>query len=240
MTQERRFFTSNQLKVFAMACMLLDHMWATVVPGNEWMTCVGRIAFPIFAFELAEGCRRTHDRRAYALRLLVLALLSEVPFDMVAGGSFVYLFHQNVIFTLLLGLLACRCLDRCRTARGLRRLPPLLGTLGLAAVATLLMTDYGGAGVLLVCLFYLTDGRTWAGRAAQAAGLFYLSQFVLIGQCYTVLGLEIQQECFSLLALPLLWLYNGRRGRKSRPLQLAAYVFYPAHLLVLGALYMAR
>lgn len=239
MTQERRFFTSNQLKLIALACMLLDHMWATVVPGAEWMTCVGRIAFPIFAFELAEGCRRTHDRRAYARRLLVWALLSEIPFDTVAGGVLVYPFHQNVLFTLLLGLCACTCADRCRAARGLRRLPPLLGALGLAALATLCMTDYGGAGVLLVLLFYLTAGRPW-GRWAQAAGLFYLSQFVLIGQYYTVCGLEIQQECFSLLALPLLWLYNGQRGRKSLPLQLAAYAFYPAHLAVLGALYMAR
>ena len=51
----RRFFTANQLKAIAMFCMLLDHMWATIVPGREWMTCVGRIAFPIFAFELAQG-----------------------------------------------------------------------------------------------------------------------------------------------------------------------------------------
>lgn len=49
------FFTANQLRAIALFCMLLDHMWATIVPGREWMTCVGRIAFPIFAFELAQG-----------------------------------------------------------------------------------------------------------------------------------------------------------------------------------------
>lgn len=56
----RRFFTANQLKAIALFCMLLDHMWATIVPGREWMTCVGRIAFPIFAFELAQGYTHTH------------------------------------------------------------------------------------------------------------------------------------------------------------------------------------
>ena len=66
----RRFFTANQLKAIALFCMLLDHMWATIVPGREWMTCVGRIAFPIFAFELAQGYTHTHDLRAYAKRLL--------------------------------------------------------------------------------------------------------------------------------------------------------------------------
>ena len=113
----RRFFTANQLKAIALFCMLLDHMWATIVPGREWMTCVGRIAFPIFAFELAQGYTHTHDLRAYAKRLLLLAVVSEVPFDMVAGGTYFYPWHQNVAWTLLAGLWACHCADRCRTAR---------------------------------------------------------------------------------------------------------------------------
>ena len=112
----RRFFTANQLKAIALFCMLLDHMWATIVPGREWMTCVGRIAFPIFAFELAQGYTHTHDLRAYAKRLLLLAVVSEVPFDMVAGGTYFYPWHQNVAWTLLAGLWACHCADRCRTA----------------------------------------------------------------------------------------------------------------------------
>lgn len=99
----RRFFTANQLKAIALFCMLLDHMWATIVPGREWMTCVGRIAFPIFAFELAQGYTHTHDLRAYAKRLLLLAVVSEVPFDMVAGGTYFYPWHQNVAWTLLAG-----------------------------------------------------------------------------------------------------------------------------------------
>ena len=59
-----RFFTANQLKAIALFCMLLDHMWATIVPGREWMTCVGRIAFPIFAFELAGPGLYPHPRPA--------------------------------------------------------------------------------------------------------------------------------------------------------------------------------
>ena len=124
----RRFFTANQLKAIALFCMLLDHMWATIVPGREWMTCVGRIAFPIFAFELAQGYTHTHDLRAYAKRLLLLAVVSEVPFDMVVGGTYFYPWHQNVAWTLLAGLWACHCADRCRTAPTLpEKLPPLLG-----------------------------------------------------------------------------------------------------------------
>ena len=207
----RRFFTANQLKAIALFCMLLDHMWATIVPGREWMTCVGRIAFPIFAFELAQGYTHTHDLRAYAKRLLLLAVVSEVPFDMVAGGTYFYPWHQNVAWTLLAGLWA-----------------------------GLLLTDYGTAGVVIILLFRLTRGGGWRSCLAQAVGLFVVSQYMLIGQVYPVGPFEIQQECFALLALPLIWLYNGQHGRKNKALQHAAYAFYPAHLLVLGMLFMAK
>lgn len=162
----RRFFTANQLKAIALFCMLLDHMWATIVPGREWMTCVGRIAFPIFAFELAQGYTHTHDLRAYAKRLLLLAVVSEVPFDMVAGGTYFYPWHQNVAWTLLAGLWACHCADRCRTAPTLpEKLPPLLGLLAALLLPGLLLTDYGTAGVVIILLFRLTRGA--AGAAAS-------------------------------------------------------------------------
>ena len=214
----RRFFTANQLKAIALVCMLVDHLWATLVPGREWMTCIGRIAFPIFAFELAQGYIHTRDLRGYAKRLALLAVVSEVPFDMVAGGTYFYPWHQNVAWTL----------------------PPLLGLLTALLLPGLLLTDYGTAGVVMILLFWLTRRGGWRCCAAQAAGLFVICQYMLIGQVYLVGPFEIQQECFALLALPLLWLYNGQHGRKSKPLQYAAYAFYPVHLLVLGILFMAK
>ena len=60
-----------QLKIIAMVCMLLDHMWAALPAQGDWMTCVGRLAFPIFAFQIAEGYVRTRDAKAYRRRLLL-------------------------------------------------------------------------------------------------------------------------------------------------------------------------
>ena len=83
-------------------------------------------------------------------------------------------------------------------------------------------------------------GLACAANIGSAATLIGNPQNMLIGQVYLVGPFEIQQECFALLALPLIWLYNGQHGRKNKALQHAAYAFYPAHLLVLGMLLMAK
>ena len=79
--------SANGLRLLAMAGMLLDHIWGTLVSGGLWMTCVGRLVFPLYAFQLTEGVFHTHDRKSYFKRLLMFALLSEIPFNyMIAGG----------------------------------------------------------------------------------------------------------------------------------------------------------
>ena len=147
---------ANQLRVLAMFLMLLDHLWATLVPGNFWMTYLGRAAFPIFAFQISEGFFHSSDRRRYAKRLFLFALLSEVPFDLIYGGTMLYPFHQNVMFTLLLGLLACCVIDRARGERTARAtLRGALSVAGILLLSLIGMVDYGWKGVMTVVAFYL-------------------------------------------------------------------------------------
>ena len=120
MKQTKFDISSAGLHILAMALMLCDHLWATVIPGNNWLTCIGRLAFPIFAFMLVEGYFHTHDLKRYALRLLLFALISEIPFNLFYISYPFFPFHQNVMFTLLLGLLAIRQIDLLRSAENSR------------------------------------------------------------------------------------------------------------------------
>ena len=237
----KRFSLSAcQLKLLAMALMLTDHLWATVVPGNMWMTYLGRMAFPIFAFQVAEGYCRTADWKAYARRLLFFALLSEVPFDLMYISGWFFPFHQNVMFTLLLGLLGIRALDTCRTNCSVRNiLLTACKVLGVLLLGTLLMVDYSWQGVATVMLF-------WAARHSrfekflQVLFLFLLNQVFFNGHYweFSLFGhsFMFMTQCFALGALIPSWLYDGRKGYSARCFQLAGYAFYPLHMFLLYAL----
>ena len=96
--------SSAGLHLLAMGLMLCDHLWATVVPGNDWLTDIGRLAFPIFAFMTVEGYFHTSNLKKYVLRLLAFAIISEIPFNLMLGSRLFYPIHQNVLWTFLLGI----------------------------------------------------------------------------------------------------------------------------------------
>ena len=241
MRKSIRFLDSNMLRALACILMLCDHMWATIVPGNEWLTWIGRLAFPIFAFQIAEGFLHTSDFRKYAIRLLSFGLISEIPFDLVYGGTILYPFHQNVMFTLLLGLLAVKALDNAKEKHTVKAW--LAGVL-LAALcclgAAVTFTDYGALGVATVIMFYLCREFRFAWTAQL--GFMILFNFILFTGEFiplTVLGhtFELQTQGFAVFALIPIWLYNGRKGVSSKALQYGFYAFYPVHLLVLYLLF---
>ncbi len=232
--------TSMFLHIAAMFLMLCDHLWATVVPGNNWLTCIGRIAFPIFAFLIVEGYFHTKNFKKYILRLLVFALLSELPFDLVAGGTMFYPFHQNVLWSFLISLGLIHLNERARhTEKWSLRILTAVLTVLLGSVAGLLtMVDYYHAGILTVLAFYFFRGRRWWNFLLQLFSLAYINLELLGGLGYelSLFGQSffLPQQGFALLALIPIWLYRGQQGPHSKPLQFLYYAFYPLHLLILG------
>ncbi len=234
------------LHLLAMTFMLMDHLWATLLPAQMWLTHVGRLAFPIFAFLAVEGYFHTRSFKRYVLRMLLFAVLSEVSFDLMYSGTVFYPVHQNVIWTLLLGLLGIRLMEAAR-AKGKRWLYILtcaaVIVLGVA-LGTLGMVDYYGAGVLTVFVFYFFRERKWWCLLGQLAALYWLNVAVLGGQMYpvAVFGREIElcEQGLALLALVPIRLYHGWQGHHSKAFQYACYAFYPAHMLVLALLTMIQ
>lgn len=230
--------TAFSLRCIAMGLMLLDHMWATVVPGNDWMNYLGRLAFPIFAFQIAEGYRHTRNFRRYCQRLLIFALVSEIPFNLMVSGSPVYPFHQNVLFTFLLGLAAIHTLDGLRRDDALRPRLTAIGKLfGILLAAVLGFPDYGMLGVLTVVMFYLLRDVPHV-KLCQFLAMLLIHGFGYDGQTIPLLGGAVQfpVQAFAVFALIPIWLYNGRRGPGGKWVQLAFYAFYPAHMLILALL----
>lgn len=173
MMQKR--LNSLTLKFLAMALMLCDHLWATVIPGNGWLTAVGRLAFPIFAFQIAQGFVHTRSVKKYLGRLFLWALISKIPFNLMYGGAVFYPFHQNVLFTFCLALLLLSLLDRAEKRS--RILFFLLVPVTFAAgylLGMVTMVDYYGYGVLTVLVFWLAD-RLPHPWIFQLAGLWVIN-----------------------------------------------------------------
>ena len=234
--QRVRVLNGFHLKLIAICTMFIDHMGHTLFPGVMWLRCIGRIAFPIFCFLIAEGCVYTHDRKKYALRLLVFALLSEIPFNLMTGGWVWNPYDQNVLWTLLAGALVCWLMDWALKRRAASSFV-LTGAVMVAAywLLELLNTDYGGWGMLLVAMFYgihRAPGGAVSKMIAQAFGLVLFSIAVMGG----VLSIEL----WSLWALVPIWLYNGQRGFPNKAVQYGFYAFYPVHILLLSLIAMYR
>lgn len=250
------FLTGFALKIIALISMVIDHTlkagfihqgtlmeWFGMdIPGSyrliTFIEALGRLAFPIFAFMIAEGLRHTRSRRRYITQLLLFGVVSELPFDLVLvplGMEDVpwYAFLSpitdlNVFFTLALGALGIALTDHLAK----NEMPKALLFLPAAACAligALFNVDYSLFGVLMIYSAYFLKGRAiqLLGMAAIQFVLYfgYLTNWTFALSSYVVV--LYLAACIPLL---LLALYNGQRGRKCKWL---FYIFYPAHLTLL-------
>lgn len=169
---------------------------------------IGRISFPIFCFLLVEGFHYTSNRKKYALRLFLFALLSEIPFDLALQGTFLEFSYQNVMFTLLFGFLTLWAMEKVKAIHP--GLSLILAGLGLL-VGYFFHADYNWKGIVLILILHV---------------FYYYSVEKTIAGCLALLW-----EPMACLAFIPLNLYNHQKGRRSP--KYFFYLFYPTHLLVL-------
>ncbi len=239
MTGRQKGLTGSALKLIAIGCMLIDHIaWAFVptfsLPGAVMHT-FGRITAPVMCFMLAEGYRHTRNVRRYALRLLIFAAVSYLPFVYFESGSLPTLdtmFTMNMIYTLfccLLGLWADEHLEGWKktAAIGLLGAMTLIGDWPvLAMIFTLNFARNRGNWKRIVYVLGVT-----AGAFAVMLGLEYSAA----GMNWYAVLLTALPQMGVLLAVPLLQRYNGEKGKNVGGKWLF-YWFYPVHLTVLGIL----
>ncbi len=229
--------SGTALKWLAVISMLVDHIGASCLEAGVlsstlvlrladggWgiyrldriMRLFGRLAFPIYCFLLVEGFLHTHDLRAYIRRMLIFAIISEIPFDWAFFRTPFYWGHQNVYWTLLFGLCGMACLRKFSDEETSRRWLWVAGTLGCVIIAGVMRTDYDVTGVLIILVLYLL--REHRTRQCLAGALM------------------TAYEITAPIAFIPVWFYSGERGYCPRYIARFFYIFYPAHLLVLGCI----
>ena len=231
---------SFTLKIIAIIFMLCDHLWATIVPGNDWLTCLGRIAFPIFAFQIAEGFKHTKNFNKYLLRMFIFALISEIPFNLMMGGTIIYPFHQNVLFSFCISLIFLNIMEKAKQKSKKKYIiTSILSTIFGFLIGTITMVDYFGFGILTVFVFYWFKDLKH-GRIFEILGMIIINVYLLQGQDISINLFKhtfyFPQQAFALFSLLPIFLYNGKKGIQNKFTKYLFYVFYPLHMLILSLL----
>ena len=222
----------NQLKLIAVVSMLVDHVAFSFIGNGSYlywvMRALGRIAFPIYAFLLVEGFCHTRNLQKYAVRLLICAVISEIPYNYMISGNFLYAGMQNIFWTLLLGLLMMQCqkqaVIRCPGTVGKQL--QLVVIVMFCAIAWMFKVDYDFRGIMLIgllCWFY--------GDLTQMCIVGLIWMVVTMGSLNMV-GLLLTAGYAA--AFFLIRHYDGTRGAWNG--KAFFYAFYPVHLLILDVM----
>ena len=239
---QKRGLSQEGLKLIACITMLLDHIGAVTVMAclenatganqgalldlYEVLRLIGRLAFPIYCFLLAEGSAHTRNPKRYGLRLAVCAVISELPYDIALRGSFNWQ-HQNVMVTLFLGFCALEVMKRSS-----KPVLKLLVSVPFMLLAEFAGGDYGAEGIMLVVLFALT-GNMPRRNLAQLLGMWLIFSPGHAMFLNWLGGFSVTMQEWAVLAILPIALYDGRKVTKSKAVQWGFYLFYPVHLLAL-------
>lgn len=251
--------TQLSLKLVALLSMLMDHLAKVLLSTGIFsdalgvsmdlylrtmMIAVGRLAFPIFAWFTAEGCKKTKDPKKYLLRMLIFAILSEIPFRLCFYGRVASFTTSNVLFTFLFAACAIFAAQWLQTKRIPYPFAVMVPSVAAMVICWVQYTDYNAWGCALVLLLYYMPNEK--GRLLALGSWITLFQLIwkgsnggtltwISGNDYNLL----LQWVVEMLAVLFLAAYNGEKGSDKPWAKWLFYVFYPVHLLLLYLIRMA-
>ena len=222
------------LKIIACITMFMDHISYAIPEKTYWLNYIGRLSFPIFAFQVSEGYTHTKNLKKYIFRLLLFASISQIPYmlfyNLITPNTLVL----NVIFTLLLGLISITIYDKYNKYVG------FISAIYFGIIAQVSHCDYGFYGVAIIFLFYVfRNNKILLTVGFEITSIIYYGYHILK---YYSKGTAIVTKAFQLywpfavstmLAIVPILLYNKKKGPNTKHL---LYLFYPLHLLLIYAL----
>lgn len=225
--------TAFTLKIIAMISMVLDHVKYAIPSTKNFATIyLGRIAFPIFAFLIAEGFIHTHSRPKYMLKMLAFAIISQIPFHAFADEIAHATTNLNVLFTFEIALLGLCTIEFFNNTQS-NGILKILNYLSVSIILT----------VILIITYFIHPDYTWFGVSVVWVFYLFRNSKILTSLSYTILLLlyyysageihNYKMIICSLISLIFICLYNGEQGKK---LKYFFYFFYPVHLVILYVL----
>ena len=230
--------TSFGLKIIAIISMVIDHLGDAWFGRTTGMNLIGRLSFPIFAFQISEGYIHTKNLKKYFLRLFIFALISQIPF-MLFRSTFTTGFSLNIFFTLFFGLFTIFLYDKFTNTSFtftkskkiyifFKYFFAICCFLLIGLLAEVAKFDYGFFGIFIIFLFYV-----FRNKKVFMYISFIIASIIRYGLMIYTNGyhyLYILLTIFTILPLLFINIYNGKQGRKVKYF---IYAFYPIHLLIL-------
>ena len=222
-------FSSHTLKILACIFMVIDHVGYALFPELRLLRIIGRIAFPIFAFFIAEGCRYTRNKLKRWATIFLLGFVFETVYFLYTKE-----FYGNIFLTFSLSILLIYCLQWAKSVSKEKKFIAVIAFLGsflsLYLVCKKIPVDYGFAGVITPLFVSLLDSEK--RKTTTDKDLFFKLVFLSVGLLLiTWTSDPNNSQIWSLLALPLIAFYNGKPGNTKY--KYGFYVFYPVHLLLI-------